>query len=201
MKKPMKLYHLTKNKYAGSVYLQMIFVFFRFLLVLFIVFSIVFIVRSHFKVKIDILDAELNLLAHTMLYAPGGVSYQDPITSRVYPGIIYLEEFENTFTMSSRLNQAFYYEKQPVFAAALILDIPQQNKKVEGVYYQKEWYDKWNPLAASRLIGSGSVIKKKFTFNVLVKALDQQQGQEDQTNNQLKTFPGKLTIDIVTPKP
>lgn len=201
MKKPMKLYHLTKNKYAGSVYLQMMFGFFRFFLVLFIIFSIVFIVRSHFKVKIDILDAELNLLAHNMLYTPGGISYQDPITNRIYPGIINLEEFENTFTMSSRLNQAFFYDKQPVFAAAFTLDIPQQNKRVEGVYYQKDWYDKWNPLSSSRLIGRGSVIKKKFTFDVLVKASDQQPDQQDQTTKQLKTFPGKLTIDIVTPKP
>lgn len=181
---------LGKNKRAGSVYLQMMFGFFKFFLVLFIVFSILFVVRSHFKAKIDILDTELTLLAHNIIYAKGGVSYQDPITGRVYPGVISLEEFENSFAMSSRLNQAFFYEKQPVFAAVINLNLPEQNKKVESVYYYKEWYDKWHPLGASRLIGKGAVIKKTMSFNVLVR---QKTSPHD--------IPGILTMEIVTPRP
>lgn len=194
-----KMKLLIKNKHAGSVYLQMMFGFFKFFLVLFIVFSILFVVRSHFKAKINILDTELTLLAHNIIYAKGGVSYQDQITGRVYPGVISLEEFENSFAMSSRLNQAFFYEKQPVFAAALNLEIPQQHRKIDGVYYYKEWYDKWNPLAASRLLGKGSVIKKTISFNVVVREITAETQQEKEQG--LKLFPGTVTIEIVTPKP
>ena len=179
---------LLKNKTAGALYMQMLFGFFKFFVVLFITFSILFVVKSHFKVKINIVDAELDLLAQDFVYAKGGISYFDPSINRVYPGVVSYEEFERKEVLSARLQNSFYFEK-PVYAASFSLAIPHKNVEFKEIYYYKEWYDKWKPLSESKLIGKGSVISKTKSFNVIVMMSD------------ANASPGILTIELLTPRP
>jgi len=46
------------------------------------------------KVDIDTFNVEPDILVYSMIYSPHGLSYYDPISNRVYPGIIDLDNMD-----------------------------------------------------------------------------------------------------------
>lgn len=60
----------------------------RFLFVMIVFFSIYFLVNLYNKVDINEFNVEPDVFVQNMLYSSHGLSYYDPITNRVYAGII-----------------------------------------------------------------------------------------------------------------
>jgi len=49
----------------------------------------------YFGFSIDTKVAEAGVFTQRIVYSPNGLSYHDPLSNKVYPGIIDLEKFNN----------------------------------------------------------------------------------------------------------
>ncbi len=143
--------------------------------------SVTFLVKGYLKTTIDIKDIEAELFYQEILFTNNGITYQDEITGRNYPGIIDLNRFNNEdFTKS------LSYGKNNYFMSANLSLSSKDGTKIKSFVYNKEWYKKWKPLAKTFLPGTGGakIIQKKSY--VLVKKEE-------------LTFPAILYVEIVYP--
>lgn len=94
---------------------------------------------SQIKVNIDIDDTKSLIFVKRLIYSPNSISYTDPVTERIYPGIIDIERFN-----PATLENTFNFTKNNI-AAKIELTNLENNEKKE-IYLNKEWYDRWEPL-------------------------------------------------------
>ncbi len=108
---------------------------------------------------------ELQLLAYRLLYAPGGLSQYDPLTNRVMPGVLDLQQME-TGQWAAALDFA-----KPYLAAQVTLRDASQQELWRG-QYDPDHYRLWAPLRG--ISGKGSVVEQRVRLPVLIEkgALD-----------------------------
>ena len=129
---------LNANKKAAA-FKMLNYAFFRMVFMTILLFTLYLFASSQIKTNIDVKGIKTTIFVNRLLYSPNSISYRDPVTDRVYPGVINTDNFnENT------LNKAFNYDKNPV-AARLELKNLETNETIEA-YLNKEWYDRWEPL-------------------------------------------------------
>ena len=66
----------------------------RIIFMLLVITVIILFVNFYSDINISSHQAETELFINRMLYSPQGISYYDPISGRLYPGIIDLTKFE-----------------------------------------------------------------------------------------------------------
>jgi hypothetical protein len=116
--------------------------------------------------KFDILDVQSEVVINGLIYSPGGIGYTDPLTGRVYPEIVDLEQLD-----SARLDSAFYYPDNRMLTARVAIEKnikPGETLKI--VYLNKEWYDNWKPLLALKhLPGIGGVTDNNKVLPIIIR--------------------------------
>jgi len=116
--------------------------------ILFAVFMLItlYTVATIYESKIlDTAEIEAKLFKHYILYSPNGLSYTDPNTGRLYPGVVSLDNFN-----SERLESAASFgEINNMIAAKITLYGPKGGPPINEVYYNKDRYDAWFPLTYS----------------------------------------------------
>ncbi len=128
----------TSKKAAAFKMLN--YAFFRMVFITILLFTLYLFASSQIKTNVNVNGIKAVIFANRLLYSPNSISYRDPITDRVYPGVIDPANFnENT------LNKAFNYDKN-LIAAKLELKNFETNETIEA-YLNKEWYGRWEPLA------------------------------------------------------
>ena len=97
----------------------------------------------HFEKDIDTFPVESEIFADRILYSNSGLWYYDENISRLYPGILELDKFNNKERMESSLNQTINYgDENKRTAAELILEDSQGNK-FGPIYYNEQKYKEW----------------------------------------------------------
>ncbi len=141
--------------------------------------TIFLIVNSYFSFKLDTKDAEAAIFTQRLIYSPNGLSYYDPLSNRLYPGIIDLSKIQDTSTINKSI---FYGEESRHIGAKIIVE--QGSKKTIGIY---------NPNVYKRIVergflGRGGVDVMHENIYVLT------------TSNLHNLTPGNLKLEIVIPR-
>ncbi|MBT7903497.1 hypothetical protein HN587_06560 [Candidatus Woesearchaeota archaeon] len=153
--------------------------------------AIVILVRLFVVGQLDIDPVIADVFEHSLLYSPGGISFHDPLTGRIYPGVIDGTQFGinkldlnkslslgNNRLIAARINlETFALEGKPIVVGYPIL------------FYNEDWYYNWKPLADlnSNLKGLGKADYHVRTLPVVVRTV-------------LGPYQGKLTIRMIIPR-
>ena len=135
-----------------------------------VIFSILLMVGSYFRFEIAISGAESELFVQRLLNSPHGISYYDPLSNRVYPGIIDLDNFD-------LLNKSVFYGEQKQVGAKLIVKDLGNKVLSERIY---------NNIVYRRLAqeGKGGVDVFRKSLYILVR-------------NESGQIPGMLNLEVV----
>ncbi len=127
----------------------------RIIFMVIVIFSIILLVGSYFKVEIIVSEAESELFVQRLLHSPHGISYFDPYSNRVYPGIIDLDNFD-------LLNKSVFYGEQKQIGAKFIVKDLNNKDLAENIY---------NDIVYRRIAqeGKGGVDVLRKSIYVLVK--------------------------------
>ena len=125
----------------------------RLIFLVIVLLAVVILVRLFVVERFSFDPLIADVFSHSLLYSPGGVSYHDPLTGRVYPGTIHADQFSDL-----DLNSSLNLGNNRLIAAEIRLKTFAYNDKPEvvgfpTVYYNKEWYDNWQPLAKWNIPG------------------------------------------------
>lgn len=119
---------------------------------------------------------EMGIFMYRLLYSPTGISQFDPLSGRVYPGVIDIQRLENNAWQESIDFDGEY------MAAKLTL----QSDGTERVfYYHQQKYDDWGVLASVR---DSNIVSIEKSVPV----------QVTQPSQPLRS--GVLTFHVLTPK-
>lgn len=142
----------------------------RIIFMVIVIFSIMLLVGSYFKVEIIVSEAESELFIQRLLHSPHGISYFDPLSNRVYPGIINLDNLD-------LLNKSIFYGEQKQIGAKLTIEDLDENLLAEHIY---------NNIVYRRIAqeGKGGADVMRKSMYVLVKEDSEQ-------------IPGILRMEVV----
>lgn len=174
---------MNKKGFLGVGWL---FLFYRFIIVLFVAIAMVLLVKTYITTEIDIQKTQETLFIYNILNSKDGISYYDTSIERVYPGIIPVSAFLNTIELEEKLNNRMDYGSQHIIASELTL-LTTDGTTIGTAFYNKEWYERWIVLARTFWKGKGSTTE--FNANKTVVLL-----YEDGTKK-----PGILQFSIVMP--
>jgi hypothetical protein len=146
----------------------------------------VILIRMFLNDKFNINDVQAEILIDGLIYGTGGVSYYDPVTGRLYPEIIDISQLDG-----AKLDQGLFYPENHMMTARILVEKPiteytdmslmdryfrGEDPKfltLKDVYYNKVWYDNWEPLLVFKNLGGiGGVIDKNMRLPVLVREPD-----------------------------
>lgn len=153
------------NKRAMLEFRVILFTFYKLIVLLIIALSLYFFVTQFMKTNIDVFDVESEVFAYGVLNSPGGVSYLDKTTGRLYPGTINLDDIS---ILSKRMKEGFYYEKNRYIAAEIVIMNKTKKPITKPIYYNKEFYEIWYPLGATGVRGVGSAKIKEKTYPIIL---------------------------------
>lgn len=190
-----------KNKKASMfAYYQMMFVFFRLFLLALALFSMAFFVYIFIDQTTNIQDKEMDLFVEQLIYSKNGISYTDPLTGRVYPGVISFADVANPLVVEEKLNKAFDWGKHPLMSANISFSFPEWIKdddlsKIMPFYYNKERYMEWIYFAGKgRIIKVQSTTKSERSINIVIR---KEVVIEGKVVEQL--YPGVMKIILLSP--
>ncbi len=152
-----------KQKKALSAY-DMIYWIARILFVTFMLITIYFVANIYESQALDTSRVEAQLFEHYLFYSPNSLSYTDPYTGRIYPGVLDVRNFDEEI-----LNEAANFgETNNMVAANITLkssrrititgDMTKQ-EVVASVIYNKKKYERWMQLVPSPMPGTGILAK------------------------------------------
>ncbi len=136
------------------------------MIVILIVAAVLLIIRAYIVTNVDIRDTETRIFAARIHYAPTSIILFDNDLNRAFPGIIDLEKF-NDFTL---MNSIVINDNSFIAAKLSLYNL--DGKPIKSAYFDQVWYERWEPLAESRIGGPGGADKFTFTRNVLFKGED-----------------------------
>ncbi|MBI5390645.1 hypothetical protein HZB02_04095 [Candidatus Woesearchaeota archaeon] len=137
----------------------------RFIFLVIAVVCLVVFIKGFIVVNVNVQDAEEMVLTNRLLFSPTAISYEDEFRS--YPGTIDLPRFT-----SEHLEKSTSYTNSNTFAMKLELlktngKDPYPNSNT--AYLHQTTYDKLEPLARTKLPGSGSAKLYERRMYVTVK--------------------------------
>ena len=152
-----------KKRKALSTY-DMIYWMARILFVTFMLITIYFVANIYESQALDTSKVEAQLFEHYLFYSPNSISYSDPYTGRIYPGVLDIKNFDE-----ERLNKAANFgEINNMVAANITLRSASQinlagdlekPEIVASVVYNQEKYERWIQLVPIPQFGTGVLIK------------------------------------------
>ena len=136
----------------------------RLLFLVIVLFSVVFLIRQFVVSNLNVQDVQAEVFIDRVLYSPNGILYFDSGPQRAVPGLI-----DQSRLKTEVLDSLMDYKNNNFIAANITL-FDTKNNIVSSAAYNKESYLNWNPIALSRLQGSGGV--KRTTKTILVNYMD-----------------------------
>jgi hypothetical protein len=154
------------------------------ILTMIVVLALYFLLSYFSNPKIDTTTTQANIFIYRTLYSPNSISYTDPKTGRVYPGIIYDQNFTSEVLDAS---MAYSYEKQ---VSAKLQIYPAEYtaglEPIKEAYYNKVWFERLEPVARAGMGGAGGAKYFKKEIPIIY------QSGEERT-------PATLVIAVVVP--
>jgi len=131
----------------------------------------VILIRMFLNNKFDVTDIQSEVLIDGMLYGAGGVGYLDPVTGRTYPEVIDPDQLN-----SYELDNTLYYPANNIISARIVVGkgtlLVGEPSLFRAVYYNKEWYDNWEPLLRWNIAGIGGVKDYTREFPIILRRPD-----------------------------
>jgi hypothetical protein len=156
----------------------------RIITLVFVLIACVILVRMFLLNKIDVKDVQAEIMVGGLLYSQGGVGYYDSLTGRNYPEIIDLSQLD-----SAEIDRALYYPDNKLITARIsVLDADKNDVFV--YYYNKKWWDNWEPLLKLSLPGIGGVTKYERTLPVIYQ----------DSKNGIRPKMGYVKYEVVQPR-
>jgi len=160
----------TSNK-KGEISGEVLMMIPRMIFLIAVLFTVVILVKVFIIAVTDIREIESNILINRLLYSANGLSYFDEELSRLYPGVINLEKFQQMSAINPNLLDSTiisYGSDNPIIAAKLTLK--QKDKDDISLFYNKDRFDKWEPRTLSTVKGgAGSFKAFNEKRNIIVK--------------------------------
>lgn len=132
----------------------------RFIFLILVLFSVVFLVRSYVADNLNVQDVQAEVFSDRILYSPNGILYFDSDLKRAVPGIIDPSKLND-----KQLDNLMDY-KDGGFIAANISLVDFNGNFVSSGSYNHQTYSRWNPVALAKIPGSGGV--KRFMKSIFV---------------------------------
>ncbi len=148
--------------------------------------AVVIVIRLMINSKFEVRGIQSEILVQGLLYGPGGITYYDPLTGRIYPEIVDPSQFNE-----SKYDMGFHFSPNSLITARILLVKEKETLKklhfgksknmisnvdpsdVVGVtYFNKEWWDNWKPLAESKIRGLGRVDIDNTELPILYRDAD-----------------------------
>jgi len=108
-------------------------------------------VVSYFVVEeASVLQTDAEIFTQRVLYSTNGISYVDPLTSRVYPGVIDLAKFNSIKNLE---DSVFYGEKSTYLGAKFVL-LDMNKKLISSQVHRNNAYRR---IAEQGISGKGGV--------------------------------------------
>ena len=108
-----------------------------------------------------------EILIDGLIYGTGGLSYTDPVTGRVYPEIIDMAQLSG-----SELDAGLFFPGNRMIAARITIE-NEKGVPLETVYFNKEFYINWAPMAALEGVpGIGNIVSYERKLPVILKDID-----------------------------
>ena len=142
----------------------------RIIFMVIVIMSILLLVGTYFKMELTTARAESELFINRLLYSPHGISFYDPYSNRLYPGIIDLNNLD-------LINKSLFYEENTHIGAKLTFTDISNNILAERIYYNLVYRR-----IAQEEKGGVDVFRK--SLNVIIK-------------NESKQTAGILNMEIV----
>jgi hypothetical protein len=149
-----------------------------FIFLIIVLFSIVYMVRSNITQTIDIRNVEAEVFYHGSLSA---LSLNDDIIDRTYMGVIDLNNFNQDY-LEKKLN----YGPHNTYMTANFTLFDKDVKMIKTFIYNKDAFNKYEPLTRSYIPGTGSATKVEKEVKVMI-------------NDNGKVYSGLLNITIIYP--
>jgi hypothetical protein len=146
-----------------------------------VILSVVLLTIAYANKNIQTWQVESEIIAQRILFAPDGLAYHDPLSNRVYPGIIDVEKLNTTI-----LEESIFYGKENKHIGAKITLINKgTNQTIAETIYNNIVYQR---IAERGFLGRGGVdVKEKQFYYVLAK-------------NKEKLTPATAKITVVVPR-
>ena len=141
----------------------------------------------HFEKNIDTFPIENEVLTNRILYSNNGLWFYDENISRLYPGILDLNNFNDKSKIESSLAQTMNYGDENKRAAAELVLEDDGGTKFNPIYYNGQKYKEWIEWYKAK-VTSGAGARKGETrqIGVIIKNKDELSA-------------GKLNITILIP--
>jgi hypothetical protein len=153
------------------------------LIVLFSLTAFIILIGYFTNSRFSINDIQAEVLINGLLYSPGGVTYTDPISGRMYSGQVKIEQITN-----ERLDEEFFYPENRLMAAKITIK-RQNGEQIKEVYFNQEQYENWEPLIRRMNIpGLGGVTEYKRELPIIIR-------QNDET-----PILGKAAFQVIQPR-
>ncbi|MBN1544065.1 hypothetical protein JW898_01230 [Candidatus Woesearchaeota archaeon] len=131
----------------------------------------VILLRMFLNNKFNVTDTQSEVLIDGLLYGAGGIGYFDPVTGRNYPEIIDVQNLD-----SFELDNSLFYPANNLISARISVGkgmfLMGDASLFRAVYYNKQWYDNWEPLLNWNIAGIGGVAEYNRKFPVILRRPD-----------------------------
>ncbi len=127
---------------------------------------VIVLVELYMNQKFNTEDLRAEIILNGFIYATGGINYYDAVTGRTYPEIIDLVQMNAT-----ELEDSFFFKDNNVIAAKIYVShLPNDaTSPLKELYYNKEWYDSWEPIVRLKIGGIGGVAEYKRTLPTIYR--------------------------------
>lgn len=133
----------------------------RIIFLLIVLIVCVMLVSVFVNQKFDVTEVQGELIIDGLLYGTGGVGCTDPVTGRSYPGVICMDQLS-----ASELDAGLFFPDNRVVSARITVK-DRDGRIIDEVYYNREWYENWEPLEG--VPGRGGVDRYTRTLPVILR--------------------------------
>lgn len=142
----------------------------RFVWLIVLVVIILFLIAGFSRKEIDHYDTEAHLIYYSLLHSKTGISYFDPDTERVYPGIVPYSIFKDKL-IDYNLERNFKYSKEKM---AFKITLSYNNEKRDIIV--GKCYNLWDGILTAtgsrKSKGVGGAIRNTFSRPILFRIND-----------------------------
>ncbi|MBD3355096.1 hypothetical protein GF361_03875 [Candidatus Woesearchaeota archaeon] len=149
-----------KNKKAQAF--SMIWWIPRIIFLVIVISSVVFLTTMYLNTEKETWKTESELFIHRLIHSPNGISYYDPLTNRVYPGIIDLNNIRDLNT----INRSIFYGENNKHIGANISIYNQNNILLAQGIYNNQVYRR---IQEKGILGIGGIDSKQKKLYILIK--------------------------------
>lgn len=137
-------------------------------IVIVLFFAIILLIKTGIQSDIDTVEAESNIFYYRLIYSNAGISYYDPISNRVHPGVIDIASVMDTASIEQKLaDHILFSDKDQGQVAAKIQIFDKNGKNITEFYLNRNRYEALIPLTTGGT-GPGAAHRTEHGIYVLL---------------------------------